>query len=83
MKQLAAKLAPEDEKLLEKYDESRIDQMCRQDEIIYIEGLMDGMLFGYWAALVGRGIGKIIVWREVHPMSDFEFTITKKVINVY
>ena len=61
MKQLAAKLTPADQDLLDQYDCRRMEQMCRQDEIIYSEGLMDGILFGYWVALVGRGIEKIVV----------------------
>jgi hypothetical protein len=61
MKQLSAKLTPEDQKLLDQYDCRRMDQMNRQDELIYSEGLMEGMLFGYWVALVGRGVERIKV----------------------
>jgi hypothetical protein len=60
-KQIAAKLPPEDKKLLEDYEGSWLAQICRQEEIIYNEGLMEGMLFGYWVALVSQGIEKIIV----------------------
>ncbi|TCL77042.1 hypothetical protein EDC14_1001328 [Hydrogenispora ethanolica] len=47
LKQLTAKLTPDDQKLLDRYDCRRMDQMNRQDELIYSEGLMDGILFGY------------------------------------
>ena len=60
-KQLAAKLPPEDKELLEDYEGSWMAQLCRQDEIIFNEALMEGMLFGYWVAMVGRGVEKIIV----------------------
>jgi hypothetical protein len=60
-KQLAAKLPPEDEKLLEDYEGSWIAQLCRQEEILFSEALMEGMMFGYWVALVGRGGEKITV----------------------
>ncbi|TCL59710.1 hypothetical protein EDC14_10383 [Hydrogenispora ethanolica] len=61
LKQLAAKLTPEDQKLLDRYDCRRMDQMNRQDELIYSEGLMDGMLFGYWVAMAGQGVERIRV----------------------
>ena len=60
-KQLAAKLPPEDDNLLEDYEGSWLAQICRQEEIIFNEALMDGIMFGYWVALVGRGVGKIVV----------------------
>ena len=60
-KQLAAKLTAEDKALLENYEGSWLAQMCRQDEIVYNQGLMDGILWGYWVALVGRGVEKIVV----------------------
>ncbi|TCL61935.1 hypothetical protein EDC14_103037 [Hydrogenispora ethanolica] len=59
LNQLSAKLPPEDSQLLDEYDSERMAQMNRQDELIYSEALMDGILFGYWVALVGRGMGKI------------------------
>jgi hypothetical protein len=37
------------------------DQIIRRDELIYNEALMDGILIGYWVALVGRGVEKIVV----------------------
>ena len=61
MKQLNAKLTPEDQKLLDRFDCARMEQMNRQDELIYSEALMEGILFGYWVALVGRGVEKIKV----------------------
>lgn len=60
-KQLIAKLNPEDQKLLDEYDCRRMEQMNRQDELIYSEGLMDGILFGYWVTVVGRGVEKVKV----------------------
>ena len=61
MKQLNTKLTPEDQQLLDRFDCARMEQMNRQDELIYSEALMDGIMFGYWVALVGRGVGKIVV----------------------
>lgn len=60
-KQIEAKLSVEDQGLLEGYEGSWLAQICRQEEIVYNEGLMDGMMFGYWVALVGRGVEKIKV----------------------
>jgi hypothetical protein len=59
--QLTAKLPPEDEKMLEKYEGSWVAQVCRQEEILFNEALMEGMMFGYWVAVVGRGVEKIKV----------------------
>jgi hypothetical protein len=59
--QLAAKLPPEDAKLLENYERSWVAQVCRHEEILFSEGLMEGMMFGYWVAVVGRGVEKIKV----------------------
>ena len=56
MKQLNAKLTPEDQKILDRFDCTRTEQMNRQDEIIYSEALMDGILIGYGVAMVGRGL---------------------------
>ena len=60
-KKIAAKLTPEDQQLLEDYEGSWLAQLCRQEEIIFSEGLMEGMMFGYWVALVGGGVEKIKV----------------------
>jgi hypothetical protein len=60
-KRLYSKLPPEDSRLLDEYDCGRMCQMNRQDEIIFSQGLMDGMVFGYWVALVSLGLEKIIV----------------------
>ncbi len=60
-KQLFAKLTPEDSKMLDKYDSGRMNQMNRQDEIIFSQGLMDGMALGYWVAVVVQGSGKIVI----------------------
>ena len=61
MEQLNAKLTPEDQKILDRFDCARTEQMNRQDEIIYSQALMDGILIGYWAAMVGQGVEKIRV----------------------
>ena len=56
----AAKLSPEDNKLLREYDNIWFEQICRRDELIYSAALMDGILLGYWVAMVGKG-EKIVV----------------------
>jgi len=48
MQQLIANLTPEEEEMLNEYDEAQAFQMNRQDEIIYSRGLVDGILLGYW-----------------------------------
>ena len=58
---IAAKLTPEDKKLLDEYEDNWIYPINRQDEIMYSQGLMDGMAVGYWVALVGKGMEKIKV----------------------
>jgi hypothetical protein len=54
-------LPPEDEKMLEKYEGRWVAQVCRQEKILFSEALMEGMMFGYWVAAVGRGVEKIKV----------------------
>jgi hypothetical protein len=61
MEQLNAKLTPEDQKILDRFDCARTERMNRQDEIIYSQALMDGILIGYWVAMVGQGVEKIEV----------------------
>ena len=61
LKQIATKLTPEDKKLLDEYEDIWIEQINRQDELIYSQGLTDGMMFGYWVAMVSEGVGKIVV----------------------
>lgn len=61
LKLVAAKLSPEDNLLLKEYDDIWFEQITRRDELIYNEALMDGILLGYWVALVGRGVEKITV----------------------
>jgi hypothetical protein len=51
----AAKLSPEDSKLLKEYDDIWFSQICRRDELIYSAALMDGILIGYWVMMIGRG----------------------------
>ena len=50
---VAAKLSPEDNQLLKEYDDIWFDQIIRRDELIYNAALMDGILLGYWVAMVG------------------------------
>ncbi len=57
----AAKLPLEEKALLEEYDDIWFAQICRRDELIYSAALMDGILIGYWVAMVGQGIEKIKV----------------------
>jgi len=58
---VAAKLSPEDNGLLKEYDDIWFLQICRRDELIYSSALMDGIVFGYWVAMVGQGVEKIKV----------------------
>ena len=57
----AAKLSPEDGKLLKEYDNIYFDPICRRDELIYSGALMDGIFIGYWVAMISQGIEKIKV----------------------
>ncbi len=61
LKLAAAKLSPEDGALLKEYVNTCFDQICRRDELIYSAALMDGILIGYWVAMVGQGVDKIKV----------------------
>ena len=61
LSQIAAKLTPEDKILMKEYDSTFFAPICRRDELIYNEALMDGMLLGYWVAMVARGVEKIKV----------------------
>lgn len=36
-------------------------KMNRQDEMIFAQGLMEGMIFGYWVVRVSLGVEKITV----------------------
>ena len=58
---LRAKLPAEERQLLDDYDDARVNQTNRQDEIIFSQGLMEGMVFGYWVARVSQGVEKITV----------------------
>ena len=40
--------------MLKRYEGSWLAQICRQEEIIFNEALMEGMMFGYWGG-PGRG----------------------------
>jgi hypothetical protein len=59
--QLYAKLPSKDSQLLDEYDCGRMNQMNLQDEVIYSQALMNGMIFGYWVARVSLGLEKILV----------------------
>jgi hypothetical protein len=61
MEQLNAKLTPAGKEMSDRFDCARTEQMNRQDELIYSQGLMDGILLGYWVALIGQGMEKIKV----------------------
>ncbi|NLW46864.1 MAG: hypothetical protein GXY86_05975 [Firmicutes bacterium] len=61
MDSLLDKLAPEDRELLEEYDSKQLDQTCRQDEILYSRGLMDGIVLCRWIERIGKGEEKSIV----------------------
>ncbi len=61
LKLAAAKLSPEDSRLLKEYDDCWFYRICRRDELTYSKALMDGILLGYWVALVARGVEKIRV----------------------
>jgi len=61
MKQLFAKLSSEDRELLDQYDCGRMEQLNRQDEVIYSQGLIDGIILCYWVERIGRGKEQILV----------------------
>ena len=61
MDRLLDKLEPEDRELLEEYDSKQLDQTCRQDEILYSRGLMDGIVLCRWIEGIGREEEKSIV----------------------
>ncbi|HEY8462722.1 MAG TPA: hypothetical protein VIM29_01620 [Bacillota bacterium] len=55
LKLLAAKLSPEDQELLNEYDDKNFEQIIRRDELYYSRGLMEGIILCYWVLAVGRG----------------------------
>ncbi len=62
LKLIAAKLTPEDNELLmNEYDDTYFAPICRREELIYSEALMEEMMLGYWVAMVARGMEKIRV----------------------
>jgi len=61
LKLLAAKLSPEDKKLLNEYDAKYFEQVTRRDELYYSRGLMEGIILCYWVLAVGRGEQEIEV----------------------
>jgi hypothetical protein len=60
-KKYSAKLTPEEKKLIDEQEDNWTAQLCRHEELIYAEGLKDGILYGYMVALVWQGGGKIEV----------------------
>jgi len=58
---LAAKLSPEDQELLNEYDDKYFQQIIRRDELYYSRGLMEGIILCYWVLAVGRGEREIEV----------------------
>ena len=61
LKLIAAKLSPEDQKLLNEYDAQYLRQIIRRDELYYSRGLMEGIILCYWVLAVGRGEKEIEV----------------------
>ena len=58
---IAAKLSPEDNKLLNEYDDKYFEKVTRRDELYYSRGLMEGIILCYWVLAVGRGEAEIEV----------------------
>lgn len=48
-------------KKLKKTDDIWFDQINRQDEVIYTQALMRGIIIGYWTVVAGLGVGQIEV----------------------
>ena len=61
LKLIAAKLSPEDNKLLNEYDDKYFQQIIRRDELYYSRGLMEGIILCHWVLTVGRGEKEIEV----------------------
>jgi len=61
LKLLAAKLSPENNKILNEYDAKHFQQIIRRDELYYSRGLMEGFILCYWVLAVGRGEQEIEV----------------------
>jgi hypothetical protein len=59
LKLAAAKLSPEDNNLLEEYDDIWVNQISRRNELIYSAALMDGILIGYWVTVISQGVDKV------------------------
>ncbi len=49
------KLSQEDRDLLDDYSSESMQQLNRQDEILYTRGLMDGIVLCRWIERIGRG----------------------------
>ena len=61
MKLITAKPSPEDQQLLNEYDDQYFRQVIRRDELYYSRGLMEGIILCYWVLAVGRGEKEIEV----------------------
>ncbi len=55
------KLSREDRDLLDDYSSESMQQLNRQDEILYTRGLMDEIVLCRWIERIGRGEEKSIV----------------------
>jgi hypothetical protein len=53
LKQVTAKLSPEDNELLKEYDEVWFEQVLRREELTYSQGLMDGILRAHMREVIG------------------------------
>ena len=60
-KKYSDKLTPEDKKIIDEQEDNWLAQLCRHEELIYVEALKDGILFGYWVAMIGQGVREIEV----------------------
>ena len=50
-----------DKNIIDEQEDTWTAQLCRHEEIIYVEALKDGILFGYWVAMIGQGVEEIEV----------------------
>ncbi len=55
LNKLFAGLPPEERQILDEYDAGRTMQLNRQDELVYGQGLLDGVRLVLWIERVGRG----------------------------
>ncbi len=60
LQQLLTTLPSEQQNLLDDYDSSRTALMNRQDELVYIQGMADGILLGRWVDQLRQGAEKFL-----------------------